>query len=61
MSAGVRDLTAILRLDLAETIRSRWALFCVALALILWFLLAFLFGSRLVFGIIGILFPVSGF
>ncbi|HSP95824.1 MAG TPA: ABC transporter permease subunit [Candidatus Dormibacteraeota bacterium] len=31
MSLGVRDLTAILRLDLAETIRSRWALFCVAL------------------------------
>ncbi|MBX3025959.1 ABC transporter permease subunit [bacterium] len=26
-----RDLTAIVRLDLAETIRSRWALFCVGL------------------------------
>ena len=31
MSIGARDLTAIVRLDLAETIRSRWALFCVAL------------------------------
>ena len=27
----MRDLTAILRLDLAETIRSRWALFCIGL------------------------------
>jgi ABC-2 type transport system permease protein len=26
-----RDFAAILRLDLAETVRSRWALFCVAL------------------------------
>jgi ABC-2 type transport system permease protein len=30
-----RDLTAIVRLDLAETIRSRWALFCVALYAVL--------------------------
>jgi ABC-2 type transport system permease protein len=27
----MRDLSAILRLDLAETVRSRWALFCIAL------------------------------
>jgi len=31
MTAGIRDWTAIVRLDLAETVRSRWALFCVAL------------------------------
>ena len=31
MTAGIRDWTAVVRLDLAETIRSRWALFCVAL------------------------------
>lgn len=35
MTRGVRDLTAILRLDLAETIRSRWALFCIALYAVL--------------------------
>ena len=31
MTAGIRDWSAIVRLDLAETVRSRWALFCVAL------------------------------
>lgn len=31
MSAGNRDVAAIFRLDLAETVRSRWALFCVVL------------------------------
>jgi ABC-2 type transport system permease protein len=35
MHVGVRDLTAIVRLDLAETIRSRWALFCIALYAVL--------------------------
>ena len=31
MTDGIRDWSAIVRLDLAETVRSRWALFCVAL------------------------------
>ena len=31
MKAGIRDWSAIFRLDLAETVRSRWALFCVVL------------------------------
>lgn len=31
MSAGLRDLTAVVRLDLAETVRSRWAALCVVL------------------------------
>lgn len=31
MKAGNRDWSAIFRLDLAETVRSRWALFCVVL------------------------------
>lgn len=31
MTRGNRDVGAIFRLDLAETVRSRWALFCVGL------------------------------
>ncbi len=34
-SLGIRDFTAIFRLDLAETVRSRWALFCMTLYAVL--------------------------